>query len=99
MKILEISGQCFKDNSNRILNGSVHKETDFMRIEDCKQFCYVYGYIYAGVQYSRQCFCGNTVPKQMMPIAQCDMNCIGDESQICGGSWAMNIFDLSNKGY
>ena len=80
------------------MNGRIRKANDFITIENCKQFCYAHGYVFSGLQNSRQCFCGDTIPKQMLPIAQCDMKCTGDNTQICGGSWAMNIFDVSSEG-
>ncbi|XP_062601829.1 uncharacterized protein LOC134263491 isoform X4 [Saccostrea cucullata] len=46
-----------------------------------------------GVEYSGECYCGNfftTVTRK--PEGQCKMKCHGNNAQVCGGSWKMNIY-------
>ena len=94
-----LNGQCFRDNPNRILNG-INKRNNFLTIENCKEFCFIYGYAFAGVQDSKQCFCGNIQPSMMMsiPNSECTKKCSGDNSQTCGGAWAMNVYAVTDLG-
>ena len=63
-----------------------------MTIEKCQTFCFEKSYIYAGVQYGMECFCGNAInPMILKPNIDCNRVCTGDSSQICGGTWRMNI--------
>ena len=59
-----------------------------MTVEKCKNLCL--GFTYAGVQFSGECFCGNTAPT--ITAQNCNMECSGNDKQICGGVWAMNVY-------
>ena len=64
-----------------------------MTIERCKKLCSDFPYndfAYAGVQFSKQCFCGNIAPT--ITAQNCNMPCRGNKEQICGGVWAMNVY-------
>ena len=50
-----------------------------MTVEKCLQLCADQGNAYAGVQYSKQCFCGDTAPTETAD--NCDMKCSGDSFQ------------------
>ena len=95
-----LNGQCFRDTQNRILNGLIKKSNNFITIENCKEFCFIYGYTFAGVQNSNQCFCGHTRPTTIMsiPNSECMRKCTGDKSQSCGGYWAMNVYAVTESG-
>jgi len=81
-------GDCFKDyHPNRVLSGAGFGD-NAMTHERCNKFCQ--GFAYAGVQYSSQCYCGNDLPTET--ATNCNMKCAGNKNQICGGSWAMNVF-------
>ncbi len=60
----------------------------------CMRECARRGYRYAGVQYSSQCFCGNSYGKYGR-ATNCNMKCTGDKNQTCGGSWANNIYNVT----
>lgn len=66
-------------------------------IEHCINFCTVEGYVYAGVQYHTQCFCGNMFPKDppytKLTENECDKPCRGNPSQMCGGLWANKVYE------
>lgn len=52
-------------------------------------------YKYMGLQYSQDCFCGDTyftAERDAVPSDECTMPCNGDESVICGGPWANSIY-------
>lgn len=52
--------------------------------------------MYAGVQYGDYCFCGHTFGKYGQNEL-CDMNCSGNLSQICGGSWKNTVLSLRRE--
>lgn len=43
------------------------------------------GYLFAGAQYGRECFCGNSYGKYGQGTS-CYIKCSGDPYQNCGGS-------------
>ena len=66
-------------------------------IEICKKLCFEKGYLYAGVQYSKECFCGNNLPRKIAPKqSDCNMDCSGDKFQKCGGGNRMNVYKSVN---
>ena len=44
-----------------------------------------------------QCFCGNTAPSEDLKVeeSQCQDVCSGDQSEICGGFWTINIYTIN----
>ena len=46
------------------------------------------------VEYGRECWCGNGVPKVKAPEGECKMRCGGDETQLCGGRLRLNVWAL-----
>ena len=85
-----LDGQCFADNSDRIL--PQQKTVQDLTIDKCMTACLEDHFIYAGVQAGGQCFCGNATPTSTAPQSACNRPCGGDTSQMCGGSWKMNIY-------
>ena len=69
--------------------------SDRMTPSLCIRQCARRGYRYAGVQYSSQCFCGNSYGKYGR-ASNCNMHCNGDKSKICGGTWANSVYDVSH---
>ncbi|XP_050427984.1 xylosyltransferase oxt isoform X2 [Adelges cooleyi] len=61
---------------------------------NCLDICLQYGFVYAGVEYGTECFCGNELPEWdlKLPDTFCDMKCPGNQSQICGGHYTINVF-------
>ena len=68
-----------------------------MTIERCKEYCRENGWAIAGVEWSKECFCGNDIPKERIADSNCNRVCSGDSQQICGGGWAMNIYHVSGE--
>ena len=60
----------------------------------CQAACKAEGFIFSGVQFGKECFCGNEDPPACLrrPEEECTMKCPGDENSICGGSFRMNIY-------
>ncbi|KAL4888328.1 WSC domain-containing protein [Aspergillus ambiguus] len=63
-------------------------------VAKCQTACKMGGYIYAGMEYGTQCFCGNTIDNEGAPATGCATPCAGDSSEICGGSNVLSMYYL-----
>ena len=92
----EFNGQCFRDSGdeNRIL-GEANERNKLNTIQNCISFCFLYDFSYAGVGNEDQCFCGKNPPTQD-PISdsECNSKCPGDQTKICGGDLAINVYSV-----
>ena len=71
-----------------------------MTIENCIKFCSNDAYAFAGVESEDKCWCGNYPPSQNpIPDSECDSKCSGNQTQICGGHWKINIYFVDMTGY
>ncbi|XP_025094417.1 xylosyltransferase 1-like isoform X3 [Pomacea canaliculata] len=84
---------CYKDNlSDRDLEGS-YVETDENSPDMCVNYCLRAGFSYAGLQYTRECWCGDAYGKHgLREDAHCSSKCPGQENATCGGYLANRIF-------
>lgn len=87
---------CFKDEKRHRLLSSFYanyKETNSPK--KCIQICLQSGYLFAGMQYSTECFCGNEEPPldSKLPDSSCNMKCPAEPKSACGGYYAMNIYE------
>ncbi|KAF2225085.1 WSC domain-containing protein [Elsinoe ampelina] len=71
-------GPSFRDLPYQITDSSTNTPLQ------CALACAQAGYLYAGTQYSNQCWCGSSVPPTQS--SGCDYVCPGDSSQMCGGN-------------
>lgn len=83
---------CYRDESLRDLAGE-HVSSADMTPEKCFSICGEKGFAFAGLQFSSHCFCGNEYG-QYGPADNCDMPCVGNDKENCGGSWANRIYQL-----
>lgn len=90
-----VSLGCFADTPDRVM-GSSHFESSTLTVAMCLRYCTAGGYVYAGLEYSSQCFCSNTMPT--VTSSGCTSTCIGDRRASCGGSWAMNVYTAGGTG-
>ncbi|KAL0947887.1 hypothetical protein HGRIS_010522 [Hohenbuehelia grisea] len=61
--------------------------------EKCTSACKAASYLYAGLEFADECWCGNflgTTPQK--PEEDCSLRCTGDHSEICGGSARLTIY-------
>ncbi|KAK7082661.1 Xylosyltransferase 2 [Halocaridina rubra] len=86
---------CFVDSrEKRILRGhatQLKRNTPII----CGDICYQRGYVYAGVQFGKECFCGNEELSLKLKVSEtlCGMPCTGDASVMCGDYLHMNIYE------
>ncbi|KIO30753.1 glycoside hydrolase family 71 protein [Tulasnella calospora MUT 4182] len=80
---------CFVDQDDRTLKGAYYSDSA-MTPALCQSKCSTAGYSMAGTEYGTECYCGNSLSKNV-GSSSCTSTCGGDSSQKCGGSWALNV--------
>lgn len=87
---------CYRDAWDRDLNGHHERRSDLTPLV-CVEICASRGFPFAGVQFARQCFCGDGYGKHG-PADNCDMACTGDDTKTCGGTWANEVYRTGRTG-
>ncbi|OLN84494.1 WSC domain-containing protein-like protein 5 [Colletotrichum chlorophyti] len=73
--------------------GGAATASDDMTLEKCAAFCS--DFTYFGTEYSKECYCGNSIlgTSKPAPIGECNMKCAGNPYQYCGDG---NRLELSS---
>merc|ERR1712025_244320 len=87
---------CYRDRRyprllpEKIVNGQ------YIYIGYCQTICKNSGYAYAGLEVGTECWCGNVQPSDTYKIDKtyCDWACSGENSEYCGGVWAIHVYEL-----
>jgi hypothetical protein len=97
---------CYDDVQDKALNPRVlPDERDSMTIELCVGECLRLGYLYAGLEYGSECYCGpgiegthslvygNTSSQDIiLTCSNPEFACRGNRAQMCGGFAAIGIY-------
>ncbi|ORY86869.1 WSC domain-domain-containing protein [Protomyces lactucae-debilis] len=85
---------CYQDSVNaRTLPVRV---SDVGSIEQCVAACSAQGFAFAGVEYTNECYCGNTVTAPQIAITNCQKyTCKSAPAEFCGGDSALQLYRLS----
>ncbi|KAG7293052.1 hypothetical protein NEMBOFW57_003098 [Staphylotrichum longicolle] len=69
-----------------------------MTVAKCTAACRAANYILAGVEYSGECYCGNTIANGGAPATSgCDMLCNGNSTEYCGGGNRLNVYNYQGQ--
>ena len=86
---------CRKDNvRGRTLDVDAYTSSK-MTIGGCIAHCAERGHSMAGLEYARECYCGNSFKNQggaLIADEACNMPCSGDGARLCGGPDALTVF-------
>lgn len=63
-----------------------------MTVPKCIDHCQSKNYTLAGLQYSEECWCGNTMAPEQLGALKCTMECAGNSSQFCGGWQKLSLY-------
>lgn len=87
---------CLTDGDNRVLGDKKFQNDPNMTVERCGTLCA--GFNYFGVQWGKECYCGNTFKyaTQHKPESDCSRPCAGDANQKCGGGHRSNVYAKIN---
>ncbi|KAL8652676.1 MAG: hypothetical protein Q9226_004173 [Calogaya cf. arnoldii] len=85
---------CYSEGTSGRALAATLTASDTMTVEKCAAFCQ--GYAYMGVEYTSECYCGNTIGAGAVAVTDgCTMPCGGDKSQLCGGPNRLNFYKSS----
>ncbi|KAI0049114.1 WSC-domain-containing protein [Auriscalpium vulgare] len=88
-----ISQGCFSDSTaQRTLERRV--DAGNVTVESCADACQFNAFTMAGLEFGQECWCGNQIKNPGMVIAQsaCNMACVGDSTENCGGPNALQAY-------
>ncbi|KAJ7159926.1 WSC domain-containing protein [Mycena crocata] len=91
---------CFTDAvGDRALNGSTYADDKYMTIATCTGFCRARDFLYAAVEYGKECYCGDTLKPNSIPTSpsDCNMPCTGNSAQSCGGPDRLQVYLNAQK--
>ncbi|RYP81685.1 hypothetical protein DL769_001917 [Monosporascus sp. CRB-8-3] len=94
------------DNTTRLraLGGGVLVQLpETMTVPLCLDYCAKNTstrYQYAGLEYSRECWCANELNSlsPRLPDGQCNTTCDGDAAMACGGALKLSVYQLVADG-
>ncbi|KAL4877591.1 hypothetical protein BJY04DRAFT_230551 [Aspergillus karnatakaensis] len=88
---------CYSDQeSPRVLVADSTEDRTGMTVEKCIALAQEGAWRYAGVEYSYQCFVGNTIHTgSSFPESECDMACSGNDRETCGGGNRVQLYQDS----
>ena len=56
---------------------------------------FIKGFAIFGVQNGDSCYCGDSADKFIpAPSTECGIPCTGNQNQICGSAYRMNVYDV-----
>ncbi|TCD61199.1 hypothetical protein EIP91_008787 [Steccherinum ochraceum] len=86
-----VADGCVKDTASRTLQG-FSTSSDSMTIATCQSTCDSKGFTYAGLEFGKECYCGNELVDRVdiNQAQQCYMTC--SDGKKCGGTWAISLF-------
>ncbi|KAL8994263.1 MAG: hypothetical protein Q9169_005716 [Polycauliona sp. 2 TL-2023] len=89
------SAGCFLDALNpRSLGNRPEWWGQKISTSNCVEHCDSIRAKYAGTENGGQCFCGNDLFNSVSRPGKCTSKCVGDDSEICGGSGHLSIYSL-----
>eukprot|EP00903_Cladosiphon_okamuranus_P021312 g19583.t1 len=87
---------CSVDSDNRVMEEGPYVANP-MSAEICWGYCAAEDkdFEYFGTQYGEECFCAKTLSDTVsLDYDGCDYSCAGKESEICGGYYAISVYDI-----
>ncbi|XP_048820149.1 WSC domain-containing protein 2 isoform X3 [Lagopus muta] len=86
---------CYVDNTrSRTLRGVSFFDYKKMTVFRCQDNCAERGYLYAGLEFGAECYCGHKVQAPNASESECNMECKGERSSTCGGANRLSIYRL-----
>ncbi|KAM3483607.1 hypothetical protein MY8738_003028 [Beauveria namnaoensis] len=70
--------------------------TDKRTVKSCVDACKAGSYIYAGLEYGGECWCGNALGAGAVvaPLSDCNMLCNDNGTEYCGAGSRLNVYQL-----
>ncbi|KAK4227293.1 WSC-domain-containing protein [Podospora fimiseda] len=87
---------CYTEGEGQRALSDVAFYDDAMTLEKCANVCDSYNWF--GVEYGRECYCGNTLNAGSVPAPalECNFPCPGQPSQTCGAGNRLNLYSADD---
>ncbi|XP_073169680.1 sialate:O-sulfotransferase 2 isoform X2 [Lepidochelys kempii] len=86
---------CYVDSTRRrALRGVSFFDYKKMTVFRCQDNCAERGYLYAGLEFGAECYCGHKIQALNVSESECNMECKGEKSNFCGGVNRLSIYRL-----
>lgn len=86
---------CFVDDTHRrALRGVSLFDYKKMTVFRCQDNCAERGYVYAGLEFGAECYCGHKIQALNASESECNMECKGEKGNLCGGVDRLSIYRL-----
>lgn len=84
---------CYREVPGRALRGP-SRAVDGMTVAMCGLFCGGEGTRMMGVEYGRECFCGEELVGEtaVRDVGECNMPCAGNRSEFCGAADRLGVY-------
>uniref|UniRef100_A0A3P8VWJ9 WSC domain containing 2 n=1 Tax=Cynoglossus semilaevis TaxID=244447 RepID=A0A3P8VWJ9_CYNSE len=86
---------CYVDDTlKRALRGVSFFDYKKMTVFRCQDNCAERGYMFAGLEFGAECYCSHKIQAPNASESECNMECKGEKSNICGGANRLSIYRL-----
>uniref|UniRef100_A0A803JBT6 WSC domain-containing 2 n=1 Tax=Xenopus tropicalis TaxID=8364 RepID=A0A803JBT6_XENTR len=86
---------CYTDDTRqRALRGVSFFDYKKMTVFRCQDNCAERGYMYAGLEFGAECYCGHRIKALNVSESECNMECKGEKGNFCGGVNRLSIYRL-----
>ncbi|XP_061585126.1 sialate:O-sulfotransferase 2 [Cololabis saira] len=82
------------DTQKRALRGVSFFDYKKMTVFRCQDNCAERGYMYAGLEFGAECYCGHKIQAPNASESECNMDCKGERTNLCGGANRLSIYRL-----
>lgn len=94
---------CFIDNSTaRILKAHSYTNSTSITVEMCHERCQSRGYSLFGVEFGKECYCGNPLADTAVAASElyeCKrLFCVGDKTEFCGAGSGLLLYSIQPAG-
>ncbi|KAJ6629855.1 hypothetical protein B0H10DRAFT_1939488 [Mycena sp. CBHHK59/15] len=83
-----------RSDSTAARNAATTTDLVNMTVENCIGFCDSKQFIFAGVEFAQECYCGDFIENSAVstPISDCNSACTVNTAESCGAANRLNIF-------
>jgi hypothetical protein len=86
---------CYSEGTGtRALAGYTFTNSTGMTVELCVGTCKSKGYSFAGAEYAKECYCGNSIAPSAVkkPDSDCNKLCSGNSREYCGAGSRLVVY-------
>lgn len=92
------SPKCYIDSQQRLLGNDNIAGSDPITLKYCSQLCANLGKKLAGAENGNECYCGDSLNYAPISGDGCTVQCSGNSSELCGGSYRVEVYAVNCSG-